>query len=136
MPEFWSLCYVDRNFAYFTSIPVELQWGDDWNDAPYEHNAGKPYSDHRPTPGAARVEHSILKVAFDGDLSTPRDGFDYNSPYSVEDINIRKAAPWLRTYPYKEEEVLKIWAGDSLDTFIRVVTKAGGNVYIPLGFKF
>lgn len=135
MPEFWSLCYVARNFAYFTSIPVELQWGDDWNDAPYEHNAGEPYSDHRPTPGAARVEHSILKVAFDGDLSTPRDGFDYNSPYSVEDIN-RKAAPWLRTYPYKEEEVLKIWAGDSLDTFIKVVTKAGGNVYIPLGFKF
>lgn len=56
--------------------------------------------------------------------------------YSVEDINIRKTAPWLQTYPYEDEEVLKVWAGDSLDTFIRVVTKAGGNVYIPLGFKF
>ena len=66
----WNLCYVERNFAYFTSIPLELQWGDDWNDAPYEHNAGEPYGDHRPTPGAPRAEHSILKVAFDGDLST------------------------------------------------------------------
>lgn len=140
MPEFWSLCYVARNFAYFTSIPVELQWGDDWNDAPYEHNAGEPYNDHRPTPGAARVEHSILKVAFDGDLSTPRDGFDYNSPYSVEDINNKKV-PWLMSLEYyqpqeSDEEHLAAWGGDSLDDFIKVVTKAGGNVYIPLGFKF
>lgn len=140
MSNFWSLCYVDRNFAYFTSIPIELQWGDDWNDAPYEHNAGQPYGDHRPTPGAPLVEHSILKVAFDGDLSTPRDGFDYNSLYSVEDINNKKV-PWLKSINYdqpreSDEEHLAAWGGDSLDDFIKVVLKAGGNVYIPLGFKF
>lgn len=27
---------------YFTS-DIENQWGDDWDDRPYEHNAGKPY---------------------------------------------------------------------------------------------
>jgi hypothetical protein len=42
MKEF-RLCYVNGPFAYFTTKEVSEQWGDDWNDAPYEHNAGKPY---------------------------------------------------------------------------------------------
>ena len=135
MSQFWSLCYINRNFAYFTSISLSLQWGDDWDDAPYEQNAGQPYGDHRPAPEAPYVPHPILKVAFDGNMEPPFTAYEAGS-YSVEDINIRKAVPWLQTYPYEDEEVLKIWAGDSLDTFISVVTKAGGNVYIPLGFKF
>lgn len=133
--DFWRLCYVKNNFAYFSSIPLELQWGDDWNDAPYEHNAGPPYDDHRPTPEAPYVPHPILKVAFDGNIEPPYSVYGESS-YSVEDINIRKATPWLQTYPFEDEEILKIWAGDSLDTFIKVVTQAGGNVYIPFGFKF
>lgn len=59
-PEF-GLCYVKGCFAYFTSQPVEEQWGDDWNDAPYEHNAGEPYGPcwhnepaHRNDPNAKR----------------------------------------------------------------------------------
>ena len=40
----YKLCYVDRNKAWFTNN-FEKQWGDDWDDAPYEHNAGLPY-DH------------------------------------------------------------------------------------------
>jgi hypothetical protein len=38
-----KLCYVKGNWAYFTSRPLSEQTGDDWNDAPYEHNAGTPY---------------------------------------------------------------------------------------------
>ena len=30
---------------YFTS-DLENQWGDDWDDSPYEHNAGPPYETH------------------------------------------------------------------------------------------
>ena len=30
---------------YFTS-DMAAQWGDDWDDRPYEHNAGKPYETH------------------------------------------------------------------------------------------
>lgn len=37
------LCYVDDKFAYFTTQELAKQWGDDWDDAPYEHNAGEPY---------------------------------------------------------------------------------------------
>ena len=29
--------------AYFTPVSLDEQWGDDWDDAPYEHNAGIPY---------------------------------------------------------------------------------------------
>ena len=39
----YKLCYVDGNEAWFTS-DWKNQWGDDWNDRPYEHNAGSPYS--------------------------------------------------------------------------------------------
>ena len=37
------LCYVEGNWAYFTTKDLDKQWGDDWDDAPYEHNAGTPY---------------------------------------------------------------------------------------------
>ena len=42
--EEYKLCYVDGNKAWFTNN-FEKQWGDDWNDRPYEYNAGLPY-DH------------------------------------------------------------------------------------------
>ena len=47
-----ELCYVpniddgDLSCAilWFTTQPADLQWGDDWNDAPWQHNAGNPYA--------------------------------------------------------------------------------------------
>lgn len=55
------LCYVDGNKAWFTTKPLAEQWGDDWDDAPYEHNAGQPYGPcwhneprHRNNPEAMR----------------------------------------------------------------------------------
>ena len=55
------LCYVDGCWAYFTTQRLDHQWGDDWNDAPYEHNAGPPYDPcwhnepkHRNNPEAKR----------------------------------------------------------------------------------
>jgi len=55
------LCYVERQWAYFTTRPIAEQWGDDWDDAPYEHNAGEPYEPcwhnepkHRNDPKAKR----------------------------------------------------------------------------------
>ena len=32
-----------EKYAYFTPISLDKQWGDDWNDTPFEHNAGIPY---------------------------------------------------------------------------------------------
>ena len=42
IPKPFKLCYVRHNILYFTDS-FEKQWGDDWDDAPYEHNAGEPY---------------------------------------------------------------------------------------------
>ena len=39
-----------EKWAFFTPM-FERQWGDDWNDAPYEHNAGYPYDDYRDETG-------------------------------------------------------------------------------------
>lgn len=79
----YKLCYVKNHVAYFTLLPLSQQCGDDWDDAPYEHNAGYPYDDKGP----------ILEIPFSGEFKEPRDGH-INSPYSVESIN-RKEAPWL-----------------------------------------
>ena len=39
----YKLCYVSNGVLYFTNKELSEQWGDDWNDHPYEHNAGEPY---------------------------------------------------------------------------------------------
>ena len=40
-----KLCYCANNNMYFTS-DMSAQWGDDWDDRPYEYNAGTPYETH------------------------------------------------------------------------------------------
>ena len=75
------LCFVEDGFAWFTSH-FEDEWGDDWNDAPYEHNAGTPY-EWRPGRSGPNPEYELRKVAWDGDLDTPSE-WVLNSPYSVE----------------------------------------------------
>lgn len=56
-------------------------WGDDWDDAPYEHNAGTVY---------ARFEkgHRDIAFPFDSLVLEPCDG-ECNSPYSKEDMKNR-----------------------------------------------
>ena len=50
-----KLCYCSNNIMYFTS-DMTAQWGDDWDDCPYEHNAGKPYE----------TQTAVKKMAFMG----------------------------------------------------------------------
>lgn len=86
--------------AYFTRLDLLEQWGDDWNDAPYDCNAGEPYENS---------EGDIIEVPFafvgseddEGYFSTypleynlPKDYGGGNCPWSVEDINLG-AVPWL-----------------------------------------
>lgn len=135
------LCYVSGCFAYFTTQELSKQWGDDWDDAPYEHNAGEPYkpvksykflnksnstweegSDY--TDGKPNWE--IIKVAFDANLVEPSEGA-YNSMYSVEQINKQHIA-WLRD-KYGSSGVA-ILAGTTINQFIKLVKQAGGTVYL------
>lgn len=122
------LCYVDGQWAYFTTRKLSEQCGDDWNDAPYEHNAGTPYeySDHDLQNGCA--PWTITKVAFDGDFEPPCYAHT-NSPWSVEQINAGAVA-WLRTSSWRAELPVLIAAGTTLDRFCELIRAGGGNVYL------
>lgn len=116
------LCYVDGSFAYFTTQDLDKQTGDDWNDAPYEHNAGTPYEPY----GHAK-DWEIIKVAYDGALETPADIAGMNSRYSVDQINAGQVA-WL--VDRWGASKVAIQAGVTIEEFTALVKKAGGNVYL------
>ena len=114
------LCYVRAPWAYFTTQKLSEQWGDDWDDAPYEHNASCPYTDDG---------HEIVKLAYEGELETPADKAGLNSRYSVEEINAGAVA-WLASPSWCSGEKVVIPAGTSISNFIKLVKKSGGAVYL------
>ena len=118
------LCYVEDSWAFFTTQPLADQWGDDWNDAPYEHNAGEPYMWREGYDEAARWD--IVKVAWEGPFDTPSE-HHFNSPYSVQAIN-GGAVAWLSASRYSDN-TKSVQAGVTLDEFCRIVTDAGGRVF-------
>ncbi len=120
----FRLCYVDEQWAYFTTQDVTKQWGDDWNDAPYEHNAGTPYAYHDQTD---KEPWEILKVAWDGPFRVPCDG-QLNSRWTVEQINAGAAA-WLTTETWADKQVA-IPAGTTLKEFKHLILEGEGKVYV------
>jgi hypothetical protein len=60
------------------------QWGDDWDDAPYEHNAGTVYNEFV-------SDIKDVMVPFDWEVSEPSGDF-LNSPYSKQDFMRRNVA--------------------------------------------
>jgi len=135
------LCYVEGSWAYFTTQTLDKQWGDDWDDAPYEHNAGRPYDAGRyyyadgtikPIPSDWNDDGTpkwrIYTVAFEGNLYPPCDEGP-NSNYCVRDINTGAVA-WLRSQ-YANPPIV-IPAGTTLRDFIGLVQRAAGVVYLPV----
>ena len=116
------LCYIEGPWAFFTTQSLEEQWGDDWNDAPYEHNAGYPY-------GSDEGDWEIVRIAWDGPFVTPDDGV-INSRYNVRAIN-RGDIAWLRPESWRKELARPIPAGTTLQEFKDRMISAGGMVYFP-----
>lgn len=127
----YKLCYIDGNKAWFTS-DFENQWGDDWDDKPYEHNAGEPYIYDYKQPeqgvknGVGIYPEIPMKILY---FELPRywlylpcDKF-VNSPYSVKDIN-RGAIAWIHTDDFI------IPAGTLIEDFIKTIESHGGNIYL------
>jgi len=118
-----QLCYIVNNFAYFTDKFDKVR-GDDWNDAPYEHNAGSPYA-----------EFNITVISFFGDFCTPDEGV-CNSVYSVDDINNKKVA-WLRKTDWTKEKNLEtnlfpmfeLFAGATIEEFRTFIFEHGGRIF-------
>lgn len=118
--EGYKLCYVRDSWAWFTTQPIAEQWGDDWDDAPYEHNAGSPYEGD---------SWKIKKVAWEGPFDEPCEGHQ-NSPYSVKQIN-SGISPWLKSESWDNPQI-KMWAGISLQKFSEIMRESGGCVYAEL----
>jgi hypothetical protein len=111
------LCYVDdhESLVYFTDKPLvgpNAVWGDDWDDAPYEHNAGLPYD------WTARYAY------FDASIYTPCADMN-NSPWSVANINSGQM-PWLRRVDGDLDYPHQLYAGASVADFLAFVDAAGG----------
>lgn len=120
-------------------------WGDDWDDAPYEHNAGKVYD---------KYISSYIDVVFPFDWAVlePKDDwtYQYNSPYSKEDFKSRKAPCIIALPPeayeydwdcaYSKElgndKAVKFYFGDTLEKLDTEVIYRADNKYIPIVQKF
>ena len=122
----FRLCYVDNNIMYFTDN-FEFQYGDDWNDAPYEHNAGAPYEWNDKESDEWNHEHHRGHFRYIGYysqyeyLKEPCDcgGYGYyGSGYSVEEIN-KGAVAWLYS-----ETAGGLMAGSTMDEAIEWCKKA------------
>ena len=81
------LCDFDKKGnlirLYFTNDPD--YYGDDWDDCPYEHNAGRVYSEF--------IEaHLDFAVPFEMSVFEPADDWTYggNSPYCKYDMKNEK----------------------------------------------
>ena len=139
---------VQTLFAYFTPKPLDEQWGDDWDDAPYEYNAGIPYDDIVLKVNENRVateieEYEILQLMFylptDGwGVKFPRDytsGGGCNSHFCVRDIN-GGAVAWIY-YRGKEgksnEGAVAIHAGCNPYDFMEKVGRINEAIgpYVP-----
>lgn len=85
------------------------EWhGDDWDDYPYEHNAGPVYDEFV-------SGHRDVVFPFDMAVLEPRDG-EYNSQYSKDDMKARRV-PCIITVPPEMqgnswgEESFAYWLG-------------------------
>lgn len=98
-------------------------WGDDWNDRPYEHNAGRVYDQYV-------AGHVDIAFPFDSLVLEPCDGA-FNSEYSKEDMQARRV-PCLIIVPKEvsgdswywdafdhwagADGITKLYFGDRMDT--------------------
>lgn len=121
MQEFPSPDYVAgyTHYLYFTDN-IDKQWGDDWDDAPYEYNAGEPYDDNT---NIIIIPVKIVPLSFDYDnedsmynekiydnypnvanvdVKLPCD-YAYNSPFCIDDIN-GGAVAWIYALSYKYKD--------------------------------
>lgn len=122
------LCYVSGSYAYFTTCPLNDQWGDDWNDAPYEHNAGAPYTWREYMREDGIEPYRIVCIMWDGPFVTPEEGH-HNSPFSVDAINAGAIA-WLRPEAWAADNTKPIAAGTTLGAFKQAIKDAGGHIWV------
>lgn len=139
------------HYFYFTNN-LSKQWGDDWDDAPYEHNAETPYDsetdilqvpvciDYYKLMKAYEDDNAYDKVLkkypnYDkADIKLPRDWGGCNSPFCVDDIN-GGAVAWLYATLRKGYSVWKhiaIHAGENPQIVIEKLEKINDLLIMDL----
>ena len=99
---------------YYGEDDCNDYWGDDWDDAPYEHNAGQVYQ---------RYIQGYVEFTFPLKYSVCEPCDDYfNSPYSKEDMKNGKV-PCLTI---STEPEIKIYFGDNIDEISKQIIERGG----------
>lgn len=95
-------------------------WGDDWNDAPYEHNAGRVYEEYIKgyVEFAFPLKYNVCEAC---------DGY-FNSPFSKQDM-INRKIPCLTIFASAEPEI-KIYFGDDIDGISKQITDLGGFKFL------
>lgn len=83
-------------------------WGDDWNDAPYDCNAGAVYSEHI-------IGHKDIYFPFDDLVMEPCDG-TFNCWHTKEDMKKRRT-PCIIAVP---KEIHDEYWDDSFSKFVGV----------------
>lgn len=145
----FKLCFIKDNEAFFTTLPVTEQWGDDFNDAPYSCNAGEPYepSVHYYANGEQRLsprdwnfdktpKWQLVTLKYSkGSVQIDEPGDVYGSSMSVEAMNAG-AAPWLSASVWNPtakdyEKTADLMAGATIDEFIQFIETNGGIVWVP-----
>lgn len=132
MKKEYRLCYVDGQKAWFTDS-FEKQWGDDWNDKPYECNAGEPYNswseliEDNEDIFKRKYKHHQIKLKtlyFETDDWTEQKPCDMGR-FSVEDIN-KGTIAWVHT------DKFNILAGTEIEEFIKIIKENGGKIYMEV----
>lgn len=127
------LCYVDEfNTAYFTTQSLDKQTGDDWDEAPFQSNAGEPYT-------SPDGEWEIYKVKFEGNFMR----YDYRE-VSVNTLNqapaISRAWVYLPEWCDPSGQGRRNWtthflrfsyAGSTMRWFMQWVNCWSGTMYMP-----
>lgn len=119
MKKKYKLCYLENleNFCYtlyFADTEPENVWGDDWDDVPYEDNAGIPYCTEKEGDAPISFKRVVLSCWL---VRTSYTRHHTCSGYSVEEIN-KKYTSWLVF------DDTPIFAGYDYDDFIALVQKA------------
>lgn len=126
---------------YLGDINDNEYWGDDWDDRPYEHNAGEVYQGY--------IKGQI-EIAFPSFISVcdPKDDWHYNcnSPFSKEDFKNVKA-PCLVIVDNSEEQYYdccyvehvgdrsawQLYYNDTIEEVIQKMQQFGGFIIYKEG---
>ena len=118
MDKFENLVVVDFQkegnvVRFYLGKNLEEAWGDDWNDVPYEHNAGTVYEEYY---------EAYMDIAWGLDYAVcePCDGY-YNSPFCKVDFKKRN----LPVIVAKKMEKYEF-----IDNFINCLTRADHKIFL------